>query len=154
MSDPKPLIFRLQLYHFTGWQTAREADYQTDRPDLRGALSLGVVQQAGEWIVYRLPARRASDDAVEMPKYRCHKKVWALKISEVRLDSDDAQRENRDTDGTATLRPSESSYGPIRVDAAYVRKHNPQPGGYFVKYEDGYASFSPAKAFEDGYTRI
>jgi hypothetical protein len=30
----------------------------------------------------------------------------------------------------------------------------PQPGGYFVVYKDGYKSFSPAKAFEEGYTRI
>lgn len=27
-------------------------------------------------------------------------------------------------------------------------------GGYYVLYADGYESWSPAKAFEDGYTRI
>ncbi|MCK9988658.1 MAG: hypothetical protein AzoDbin1_05130 [Azoarcus sp.] len=27
-------------------------------------------------------------------------------------------------------------------------------GGYYVVYEDGYKSFSPAIAFESGYTRI
>ncbi len=89
-----------------------------------------------------------------MPKYRCHKEVWALKISEVRLDSDDAKVDNRETDGSATLCPAEYPFAPFRVDADYVRKHNPQPGGYFVQYEDGYKSFSPAKAFEDGYTRL
>jgi hypothetical protein len=30
----------------------------------------------------------------------------------------------------------------------------PLPGDYLVIYEDGYRSISPAKAFEDGYTRI
>ena len=30
----------------------------------------------------------------------------------------------------------------------------PRVGGYYVVYADGYASFSPSKAFEDGYTRI
>lgn len=27
-------------------------------------------------------------------------------------------------------------------------------GGYYVRYEDGYESWSPAKAFEEGYTEI
>lgn len=35
-----------------------------------------------------------------------------------------------------------------------MAKHKPVAGGYFVVYEDGYESFSPAKAFEEGYTRI
>jgi hypothetical protein len=100
--------------------------------------------------------RFSSDDMGQapMPTYRCHKWVWALQISEVRLDSDEARREGRETDGSATLCPAEYPYAPFRVDADYVRKHNPQPGGYFVQYADGYKSFSPAKAFEDGYTRL
>lgn len=36
----------------------------------------------------------------------------------------------------------------------YMAKHNPQVGGYFVKYPDGYLSYSPAKAFEEGYTAL
>jgi len=28
------------------------------------------------------------------------------------------------------------------------------PGDYYVVYEDGYKSISPAKAFEEGYTLI
>ena len=51
--------------------------------------------------------------------------------------------------------------GTGRVDALpdedladVVEKHNPEAGGYYVVYEDGYKSFSPAKAFEEGYTRI
>jgi hypothetical protein len=43
---------------------------------------------------------------------------------------------------------------PIHVDGAYLLKHDPRPGGYFVEYADGYRSFSPAEAFEAGYTRI
>jgi hypothetical protein len=27
-------------------------------------------------------------------------------------------------------------------------------GGYFVVYDDGYTSYSPAAAFESGYSRI
>jgi hypothetical protein len=33
-----------------------------------------------------------------------------------------------------------------------MHKHKPQVGGYFVQYRDGYKSFSPAAAFEEGYS--
>jgi hypothetical protein len=82
----------------------------------------------------------------EMPRYRCHKEVWALKIKAI---------EKRDYGREATITPEEPGYAPFDVDAAYLAKHDPQVGGYFVVYPpDGYRSFSPAKVFEDGYTRI
>lgn len=90
----------------------------------------------------------------QMPKYRCHKEVWALHIESVRLDTEEASKEGRETDGSAMLTPSEYPFAPFKVSADYVRKHNPQAGGYYVQYADGYQSFSPAKAFQDGYTRI
>lgn len=40
------------------------------------------------------------------------------------------------------------------VSDEYVQKHKPECGGYFVQYGDGYQSFSPAKAFEEGYTEV
>lgn len=85
--------------------------------------------------------------AVQMPKYRSHKDVWALKIKEVKADQHPFV--------SATLVFEESDiYAPRRVSAEYVEKHKPEAGGYFVVYKDGYESFSPAKAFEEGYTRI
>lgn len=39
------------------------------------------------------------------------------------------------------------------VNKAYLEKHNPQIGGYYVLYPDGYESWSPAEAFEAGYHR-
>lgn len=33
-------------------------------------------------------------------------------------------------------------------------KPDVQEGWYMVVYPDGYVSFSPAEAFEEGYTRI
>lgn len=81
----------------------------------------------------------------EMPRYRSHKIVWALKIKGI---------EPR-TDGGATITPEDAGYGPFQVDGAYVRKHTPQIGGYYVVYSpDGYQSWSPAREFEDGYTRV
>ena len=90
----------------------------------------------------------------ELPKYKSHKQVWALRIKEVALDSDLAQQDGRETDGNAMITPEHAGYAPFRVDADYVRKHKPEAGGYYVVYADGYTSFSPAKAFEEGYTRV
>ena len=88
----------------------------------------------------------------EMPRYKCHKKVWALKIQSIAPHNwHDPQAE---TDGSAMITPFEEGYAPFRVDRDYMRRHNPKVGGYYVVYKDGYKSFSPADAFEDGYTRI
>lgn len=86
----------------------------------------------------------------EIPRYRCHKEVWALKIAKIQYGID--QHDNR---SNAIITPAEEGYAPFVVSEAYVQKHNPEVGGYFVVYHgDGYQSYSPAKAFEEGYTRI
>lgn len=82
----------------------------------------------------------------EMPRYQCHKKVWALKIKSVTTE--------RRLNGDWFLSFEEQGFADIRKDAEWADKHKPQPGGYYVVYADGYASYSPAKAFEEGYTRI
>lgn len=89
----------------------------------------------------------------EMPKYKCHKEVHALKILSVEKDSDKAAAEGRETDGSGVL-VVEHPYAPIRVNYDFMRKHRPEAGGYYVVYADGYKSYSPAGPFEDGYTRI
>ena len=77
--------------------------------------------------------------SVEMPRYQSHKKVWALKIAAV-----DERR----------LSFAESGYAPILVEHNMFARYTPVPGDYYVVYDDGYKSISPAKAFEEGYTRI
>jgi hypothetical protein len=52
------------------------------------------------------------------------------------------------------ITPEDESYAPFEVSAEYVMRHKPQVGGYYVVYPDGYKSWSPAEAFESGYTRI
>lgn len=90
----------------------------------------------------------------EMPKYKCTKKVWALKIKEVVRDIDIANAEGRETDGSGKIVPMDDRYAIFSVDHAYMRKHEPKAGGYYVLYKNNYASFSPAEAFEDGYDLI
>jgi len=88
----------------------------------------------------------------EMPKYKCYKEVWALKIAKIVRDNED--KPNTETDGTAIITPEEKGYAPFKVDAVYMAKHKPEVGGYYVVYKDGYKSYSPAKAFEEGYELI
>jgi hypothetical protein len=90
----------------------------------------------------------------ELPQYKSHKKVWALKIAKIELDSDVAQTEGRETDDSAMITPEEDGYAPFKVDGFYLLKHEPHVGGYYVVYKGGYKSFSPAEAFDDGYSRI
>lgn len=84
--------------------------------------------------------------AFELPRYRSHKTVWALKIKEVIQSPADKVVEG----GSYELVPEDQRYPFITVPAAFVAKHDPQPGGYFVVYKDGYQSFCPAEAFEEG----
>lgn len=88
----------------------------------------------------------------EMPRYKSHKTVWALKIADIQQSP--ADELSTVDGGTWRLIPTDPGYGPITVPHSYVVKHNPQPGGYYVVYADGYASFSPAQAFEEGNTLI
>ena len=90
------------------------------------------------------------ETAREMPKYKSHKEVWALKIKEII----DPRNPNEESDGSRIIVPEEEGYGEVRVDRLYMNKHDPKIGGYYVVYKDGYKSFSPADAFEDGYTII
>lgn len=106
--------------------------------------------------------RNHGDDAAEirireagaqtpMPKYRCHKEVWALKIAGIQAAPNPKGHES---DGSRLLVPADDGYAPFFVSGDYMRKHAPKVGGYYVVYNDGYKSFSPADAFEEGYARI
>lgn len=86
-----------------------------------------------------------NDVSAEIPRYKCHKIVHALKIKSIEVSS---------RSGSLMLTPVEDGYAPFALDAEFVNKHNPQAGGYYVVYQDGYKSFSPAEAFEEGYTKI
>lgn len=83
------------------------------------------------------------DDAgapqIEMPKYVSHKTVWALEI-----DSVEGHR--------LTFR--DKDYAPTVCDEAMFSRYMPVPGDYYVQYVDGYKSFSPRKAFKEGYTAV
>jgi hypothetical protein len=85
---------------------------------------------------------------MEMPRYKCHKEVHALKIAELKSTATPDQ----ESDGSLLMVPADTRYAPFVLDAAYTSKHRPKAGGYYVVYADGYKSYSPAEAFEDGYS--
>lgn len=82
---------------------------------------------------------------IELPRYKSHKIVHALKIHAIDLDL---------PSGAAVITPAEPEYGPFAVDAEYMGKHKPRIGGYYVVYDDGYKSWSPVDAFEKGYVKV
>jgi len=85
-----------------------------------------------------------SQTAREMPKFKCHKEVHALKIDRVTLNPNNS----------VDLFFEDERYSPINLEEPWNDHHEPKVGGYYVVYEDGYASFSPGEAFEKGYALI
>jgi hypothetical protein len=102
-----------------------------------------------------------SEAAMALPRYECHKKVWALKIRAIEKCLPTIEELEGILNRAASLpsigaiiTPEEPGYAPFGVSVEYVHKHKPEVGGYYVIYKDGYQSFSPAEAFEEGYTAI
>lgn len=80
----------------------------------------------------------------ELPQYKCHKVVRAAKIIGVgRIGDNDAVALEGAFDDPCLILP----YG-------WTYKHRPEHGGYLVAYDDDYLSYSPAAAFEAGYSLI
>ena len=82
---------------------------------------------------------------VTLPAYRSHKIVRAAKITHV--ESADYGNIVR---LTFTLPNGNRDY--VEKPKTWGDRHKPAPGGYYVVYADGYESWSPAEAFEAGYT--
>lgn len=76
------------------------------------------------------------DFTVDLPKFKCHKIVRAAKIIAI------------DNGTRLDLMP----HGVVEAGPSWIREKKAEVGGYYVVYDDGYASYSPAKAFEEGYT--
>lgn len=77
-----------------------------------------------------------------LPKWQSHKNVWAGKVAAL-SEKEGIPSLILDLDGDQTN---------IAVGQAWLDRHKPEVGGYFVLYQDGYRSYSPAKAFEEGHT--
>lgn len=101
-----------------------------------------------------LPDLPAKGHLPDFPRYTSHRTVAAFKIMEVTRHTAGAK--------VGTLTVSDGTGFEADVTEEWLVKHSPGTGdmivtallgGYFIAYPDGYASWSPAKSFEDGYTR-
>jgi len=96
----------------------------------------------------RIPIDKVIDMTKEMPVYISHKKVRALEIRSIgayrasATDKDGLERE---------IVFADPGFPRIWVPSNMFVRYTPMPGDYYVVYEDGYASFSPRKAFLEGY---
>lgn len=111
---------------------------------LNKGLDLDRVTLDGQVWVRQAPEKPAP---VELPKWKSHKIVQADKIV------------RRRTSGTLVLEcgleidladPAREGFA-NRLQAMMPQQLS---GGYYVCYSDGYESWSPAKAFEEGYSRM
>jgi hypothetical protein len=75
----------------------------------------------------------------QMPRYVSHKTVAALEIKEV--------------GDYGRLKFVELGYAEISAPKEMFTRYQPKAGDFYVVYDDGYQSFSPRKAFLEGYTR-
>lgn len=95
----------------------------------------------------------APDPRAGLPLYTSHKVVGAFRIKEVAKPAEDSGA----APGSLVLIPEPEPAGPqpapVVVGSAYVHKHEPKAGGWYVRYADGYESWSPDRAFREGYTR-
>lgn len=76
----------------------------------------------------------------DWPDYQCHKVVQALPLVGISHAEDAPEAALRFEDGSDLI-----------VSEDWLKKHSPQVGGYVVRYEDGYLSWSPKDVFESGY---
>ena len=89
---------------------------------------------------------------INLPIYKCHKKVAAAKI--ITVDKDHAP-----VGGAVIVLDVKVPAGDIKptyaVDSDWIQR-NPKVavGGYFVGYDDNYTAYSPAEPFEAGYTLL
>jgi len=81
---------------------------------------------------------------MEYPRFVSHKEVGAVKIRAVEKASDGG-----------LLVVLDGDYPFVRLSHEQARnKPVPEAGWYLVQYDNGYVSFSPSKAFEEGYTAL
>lgn len=78
-----------------------------------------------------------------MPSYKSHKTVRALEISAI----------GDLLHGYRSLAFCEAGFAGKTVPENMFSRYTPVPGDFYVVYDDGYQSFSPRKAFVEGYQR-
>lgn len=82
-----------------------------------------------------------AEHQIELPQWQCHKRVRAAQI--VGISERGADTKLHLTGGIS-----------VPADATWMMRHEARAGGFYVVYEDGYASYSPQASFIGGYTLL
>lgn len=86
---------------------------------------------------------------LRLAKFQSHKIVMAGKIKSFsepgKIEKDKWVMQIERFDG---------SHVEVKVDKEFFARGHAVQNDYFVVYEDGYQSWSPREAFENGYTRV
>ncbi len=92
----------------------------------------------------------------DLPEWQSHKIVRADKIVRVIHNGGDYSSGHIEENSATVIQALELACGAVvgPLPENFFARGYPAFGDYYVVYEDGYVSWSPAKAFEDGYTRI
>lgn len=90
--------------------------------------------------------------SMSLPEWQSHKRVWGDKIVKIVDNGPNCESAMKD-DSHVIWHLACGGY--LHVSVALRNRGGENPlGGYYVLYKDGYESWSPADAFEEGYTRI
>lgn len=74
---------------------------------------------------------------MNLPRWKCHKEVEGFQIDRIV--------------GNSLISADANVF--VIVSDEYMGRCAPFPGGYFVRYDNGHESFSPAEPFESGYSK-
>lgn len=89
--------------------------------------------------------------AVELPRYRCHKEVEALKIKQIEI------REPQDpmhSDQEVWIIPADEDQEAFKVEWEFVNRFKPEAGMYWVKSAEGHEGALPAELFDKEFSRL
>lgn len=89
-------------------------------------------------------------DTPNLASWQCHKVVRAGKIRELI----NGQRAGSDAVVAMMVEAIDGSSTEVCPGDAFFARGAPALGDYLVIYDDDYISWSPAKAFEEGYSYI
>ncbi len=84
----------------------------------------------------------------EMPKYVSHKEVSALEIEGITALGTIGDKL------MYKLHFKDEAYSSIAIPAEMCARYTPVKGDFYIVYKDGYESFSPRKAFLEGYQKL
>ena len=97
---------------------------------------------------------KTPNQIVQMPKYKSHKTISALKIDSMISGEGRVYLDFLEYGRLSLVAEEEDTIRIVTAIGRHAAETGENDNGYYVVYEDGYKSWSPTKAFEEGYTKM